>query len=395
MDVPRSMKSGTHHAPSAVSPKVVHITSAHQTDDDRIFHKECCSLAEHGFAVTVVGPKRGSGSAAGVRILGVPPLSGGRLGRMSVTVWRLVTRSLRLPADVYHFHDPELIALGFVLKLFGRRVVYDVHEDYPQKILTREWISPAIRRPLSMVMAAVEAAAGRLFDGIVAVTPTIAARFPPAKTITLCNYPMLEEFSAVAGTPYSDRPFQVCYVGGLSKTRGLFDIVKAAGLVQGGAAQCMHLAGHFESDEEEAQSRAEPGWARVDYLGWLDRPGVARLMANVRAGLVVLHPNRCFIDAYPIKMFEYMAAGLPVVASDFPVYREILGDGACGLLVPPADPSALARAIEWIFVHPDEAQAMGESGRNRVEMLYTWEAERKKLLALYQRLATPAMPCAY
>ena len=118
----------------------------------------------------------------------------------------------------------------------------------------------------------------------------------------------------------------------------------------------------------------------MDYLGWLDRAGIARLMANVRAGLVVLHPDRCFIDAYPIKMFEYMAAGLPVVASDFPVYREILDDGACGLLIAPVDPSALARAIEWIFAHPDEAQAMGEHGRRRVERLYTWQAEREKLV---------------
>ncbi len=392
---PRSTETGPRHAPSTISPRIVHITSAHQTGDDRIFHKECRSLAAHGFAVTVVGPGEGSGSVAGVRILGVPSLAGGRLRRMSATVWRLLTRCLRLPAEVYHFHDPELITLGFVLKLLGRRVVYDVHEDYPQKILTKEWISPIVRRPLSVMMAAVEALAGRLFDGIVAVTPTIADRFPPAKTTTLRNFPMPEEFSAVAGAPYVERPFRVCYVGGLSKARGLFDMVRAAGLVRGGAARCLQLAGRFQGDEDEAQSRAEPGWARVDYLGWLDRPGIAQIMANVRAGLVVLHPDRCFIDAYPIKMFEYMAAGLPVVASDFPVYREILNDGACGLLIAPADPIALARAIEWIFAHPDEAQAMGEEGRRRASLLYTWTAERTKLFELYRRLATPAMPCAY
>jgi glycosyltransferase involved in cell wall biosynthesis len=371
----------------------VHITSAHHTGDDRIFHKQCRSLAAHGFAVTVVGPGEDGGSVAGVRILGIPSLGGGRLRRMSATVWRLLTRCVRLPADVYHFHDPELISLGFVLKLLGRRVVYDVHEDYPQKILTKDWISPVVRRPLSVMMAAVEALAGRLFDGIVAVTPTIAARFPPAKTTTLRNFPMFEEFATVAETPYLERPLQVCYVGTLSKARGLFDMVRAAGLVRDGAAQCLQLAGGFEADDEEAQSRAEPGWARVDYRGWLDRPDIAQIMANVRAGLVVLHPDPCFIDAYPVKMFEYMAAGLPVVASDFPAYREILDDGACGLLIAPADPVALARAIEWLFAHPDEAQAMGDQGRRRAGMLYSWAAERKKLFELYRRVAPPARPC--
>jgi glycosyltransferase involved in cell wall biosynthesis len=385
--------TGARREASGLAPSIVHITSAHQTGDDRIFHKECRSLAANGFAVTVVGPGQGSESIAGVRIVGVPSFGGGRLRRMSATVCRLLIRCLRLPADVYHFHDPELITLGFALKLLGRRVVYDVHEDYPQKILTKEWISPIVRRPLSVMMAAVEALAGRLFDGIVAVTPTIADRFPPAKTTTLRNFPMLEEFPAAAGMAYGERPLRVCYVGGLSKTRGLLDMVRAAGLAQGGAAQCLQLAGCFGDDEEEAQSRAEPGWARVDYLGWLDRAGIAQIMANVRAGLVVLHPDRCFMEAYPIKMFEYMAAGLPVVASDFPVYREILDDGACGLLIAPADPPALARAIEWILAHPDKAEAMGEQGRQRVSTLYTWAAERQKLFDLYRRLATPAVPC--
>jgi glycosyltransferase involved in cell wall biosynthesis len=388
-DQHRKIKSGLDHATSAKLAQIMHITSAHRTDDDRIFHKECRSLADHGFDVTLVGPGDEGRSRDGVRIVGVPARAGGRLRRMTEFVWRLTATSLRRPADVHHFHDPELITLGFVLKLLGRRVVYDVHEDYPQKILTKEWIRPYLRRPLSAAIALVEAAAGRLFDGIVAVTPTIAARFPPAKTITLCNYPMLEEFPAISGPAYADRPFQVCYVGGFSEARGLFDMVQAAGLVRGGAARCLQLAGRFESEEEEAHSRAEPAWARVDHLGWLDRAGIAGLMANVRAGLVVLHPIRCFVDAYPIKMFEYMVAGLPVIASDFPVYREILDDGGCGLLVPPADPPALARAIEWIFAHPDAAQAMGERGRRRIELLYTWQAEREKLFDLYGRLATP------
>ena len=103
----------------------------------------------------------------------------------------------------------------------------------------------------------------------------------------------------------------------------------------------------------------------------------------------MLHPEPSLVDAYPTKMFEYMAAGLPVVAADFPLYREILDDGRCGILVPPADPAALARAIEWIFAQPGDAQAMGQRGRRRVEALYTWAAEREKLLRLYRRLTGP------
>jgi len=106
----------------AMPPKIVHITSAHRTDDDRIFHKECRSLAEHGLSVTVIGPGEERKALAGVDILGVPSPGRGRLRRMSVTLSRLLVRCLILPADVYHFHDPDLVALGFTLKMFGRRV---------------------------------------------------------------------------------------------------------------------------------------------------------------------------------------------------------------------------------------------------------------------------------
>ena len=371
---------------TASSPRVAHLTSVHQVDDVRIFTKECRSLAAAGFEVTLVGPSETDRTIDGVRIRGVP--SGrGRLGRMIGTSWHVLRGSVASGAKVCHFHDPELIPIGFALKLLGRRVVYDVHEDCPRDILTKDWVHPVIKRPLAAAMALLEATAGRLFDGIVAVTPTIAARFPPSKTITLANYPMLEEFPAVAETPYGERPFQICYVGHLSKARGLFDMVDAAEQVRGGGARSLLLAGELASAAEEAEARARGGWQRTEYLGWIDRTGIARLMANACAGLVVLHPNRCFVDAYPIKMFEYMAAGLPVVASDFPLYREILEDGRCGCLVPPADPAALARAIEWIFDHPAEAREMGEHGRRRVERLYNWQVEREKLVSLYRRLA--------
>ena len=369
--------------------RVAHLTSVHQVDDVRIFAKECRSLAAAGFEVTLVGPSETDGAIDGVRILGVP--SGrGRLSRMIGTSWHVLRGGVASRASICHFHDPELIPIGFLLKLLGRRVIYDVHEDCPRDILTKDWIHPTIKRPLGAAMSLIEAAAGWLFDAVVAATPTIAARFPTAKTITLANYPMLEEFPAVVEAPYDERPFQVCYVGQLSKARGLLDMIDSAEQVPGGAAaRSLLLAGEFLSDAEEAEARARVGWQRTDYLGWINRAGIARLMARARAGLVVLHPNPCFIDAYPIKMFEYMAAGLPVVASDFPLYREILDDGRCGCLIPPADPVALARAVEWIFGHPNEAREMGERGRRRAEEAYTWQGEREKLVALYRRL-TPA-----
>jgi glycosyltransferase involved in cell wall biosynthesis len=367
------------------SVRVAHLTSVHSVDDIRIFVKECRTLAAAGYHVTMIGPSESSDEIENVQVVGVP-VANSRLRRMTRTVWHVLKAAFVSRAMICHFHDPELIPIGILLKLGGRRVIYDVHEDYPRDMFYKYWVPSIFKGLLATCTAVVEMVAGRLFDGVVAATPTIAARFPSAKTITLCNYPLLNEFSSLPMAAYADRPLQVCYVGGLSGTRGVFDMVRAAALVQGGAAQCLQLAGAFETQEEAANSRAEPGWARVGYFGWLDRSGIGRLIGGARAGLVVLHPEPSYLTSYPIKLFEYMSAGIPVIASDFPLWRRIIDGAGCGILVEPRDPQAIAAAIQWVFEHPRDAEEMGRRGREAVMQTYNWEQEAVQLLALYREL---------
>jgi glycosyltransferase involved in cell wall biosynthesis len=148
----------------------------------------------------------------------------------------------------------------------------------------------------------------------------------------------------------------------------------------------LRLAGAFRPQTLQAEVETLAGWNRVDFLGWADRKQVAELLGNVRAGLVVLHPTKRYPDAYPVKMFEHMATGLPVIASDFPLWREIVDGAGCGLLVDPLDPEAIAETMQWVLDHPAEAEAMGRRGRQAVAEKYNWEREAKKLIRLYQRL---------
>ena len=162
-------------------------------------------------------------------------------------------------------------------------------------------------------------------------------------------------------------------------------MVQAMGII-GDPRVRLQLAGEFDSQQHKQQLTSLPGWQSVDYHGWASRPQVAELLGNVRAGLVLFHPLPNHLDAQPNKMFEYMAAGLPVIASDFPLWREIVEGAGCGLLVDPQDPAAIAAAISWVASHPDEAEAMGRRGRQAVEEKYNWEQESAKLIQLYERL---------
>jgi glycosyltransferase involved in cell wall biosynthesis len=175
------------------------------------------------------------------------------------------------------------------------------------------------------------------------------------------------------------------------RTRGLLQMVRAVALVPG---LRLVLCGRFEDAALEAAVRAEPGWGRVQWLGQVGREPVREVMACASAGLVTLLPMPSYLDALPIKMFEYMSAGLPVVASDFPLWRGIVQRHRCGVVVDPADPAAIAAAIGSILDDPARAQAMGDAGRAAVLTAYRWPVAERELLALYDRLIGPPSTAA-
>lgn len=365
---------------------IAHLTSVHVPFDIRIFHKECKTLAAAGYDVVLIAPHQELPATAevdGVRLRPVPRARG-RRERMTRTVLQVYRAALRENADLYHFHDPEMMPVGFMLKLRGKKVIYDVHEDMPRQILTRHWIPRAMRGPTARVVAAIEAAGALIWDGIVAVTPTIAKRFPERKRVLVQNFPMPAELDRTEPVPYRERQPLVVYAGRIEGVRGAREMVAAMGALPDHVDARLALAGVFEPASLEDELRDASGWDRVDALGWLTRPEIADLLGRARIGLVLLHPVDNYIEAQPNKLFEYMAAGIPVVASDFPSWRAIVEGAGCGLLVDPLDPDGIARAIEWLLSHPTEAAAMGQRGREAVHRRYTWDAEGARLVDFYR-----------
>jgi len=365
--------------------KVVHLTSVHPALDARILYKEGRTLAESGCRVVLIAPHDRDETVAGVRIRAVPPART-RRERMTRTVFRVYRAALEEDAALYHLHDPELIPAGLGLKLRGKKVIYDVHEDLPRQTLIKEWL-PAWCRPLTAKAAGwLETVGAAFFDGIIGATPLISRRFPREKTITVRNYPLLEELVFPEAPAYQRRAPVMVYVGALSEYRGLRQMIQAVALVPDSLKARLVLAGRFSPAELEEEARRLPGWSKTEYLGWQSRTGVARLLSRSRLGLVLLHPRPNYYDSLPVKLFEYLAAGLPVVASDFPGWREIVEKNRCGFLVDPLDPRAVAQAVTRLLENPLEAEAMGRRGREAAVRYYNWEGEGKNLTAFYSSL---------
>lgn len=367
-----------------MTDSIYHVTTVHSRRDIRIFRKECTALARVYCNVHVlVADGLGDETESGVEFidLGVPSKS--RLRRMLLQPWRMY-RGLRVrnPAIV-HFHDPELLPVGLLLTWAGHLVIYDAHEDVPRQILSKHWIPPSIRGIVSKLFERFEDFVASRLAGVIAATPHISRRFGRVNvnTLDINNYPMAGELAIADHS--ARRKSQVCYVGGISRIRGVKAIVDALPLVPDIK---LVLCGRFMEPGFEEELRSLPGWRQVEYLGQVDRQGVRSVLAESIAGLVTLLPTPNYLDSLPIKMFEYMSANLPVIASNFPLWEEIIGASKSGLCVDPTSPEAIAKAIRELATNPVLVDAFGCAGRNAVTDHYNWEAESEKLTEFYAKL---------
>lgn len=364
--------------------RIAHLTSAHPRYDIRIFFKECLSLLSGANEVSlVVADGCGGEIFNGVQIFDVG-CSKGRLNRMFHIPRLVFLKAVELDADIYHLHDPELLPIGVKLKKLGKKVLFDSHEDVPKQILGKHYLHPLLRKFISKSYAFYENYACSRFDGIVAATPYIRDKFKLVnpKTIDVNNFPILSEFKSVKGAEKSLN--EICYVGTIAQVRGVLELVAAMNLTNSEVR--LNMVGAFAEEKIQERVSVQPGWKKVNYLGVQDRQGVGEVLGRSIAGLVNLHPLINYLDALPIKMFEYMSAGIPVIASDFPLWRDILKDNKCGVCVNPLDPQDIANAINYLVSHPEEARIMGENGRRAILEKFNWSIEEKKLIQFYEEV---------
>ncbi|MDN4526104.1 glycosyltransferase family 4 protein [Fictibacillus fluitans] len=372
--------------------KICHLTSVHPADDIRIFVKECRSLANAGHDVYLVAPNTENKIIDGVKVVGITSASGSRYKRMVDAAKSVYRAAIEIDAEVYHFHDPELMVIGLLLKRKGKKVIYDVHEDVPEQVLSKQWIPKPLRKNISVSVRRMEKFAAAKFDAVVTATPTITRRFKTynANTVTVHNFPILQELienSPRAGLkPRKDNSF--LYIGGITELRGIKEMLLAIEFLNGrGDEGELVLAGKFAPPALEQEMKQKEGWPHVDHKGWLGRSEVKEVLSQSTAGLVLIRPEPRYMVSYPIKLFEYMAAGIPSIASNFPLWEDFVIGNQCGLCVDPLDPEAIADAMKWLMENPEEARQMGENGRKAVIEKYNWEKESQELIALYKRLA--------
>lgn len=364
--------------------KVCHITSAHPDGDIRIYHKECVSLSKAGYEVVHIVPNSENRTTAeGVRIVSFETPKTSRLKRMIQTTKTVYRKAVEEDALIYHFHDPELLPYGLKLQRKGKIVIYDAHEDVPRQILGKPWIPKPLRKLIAWSFEQYENYVAKRLAFVVVSTPTIRKRYEKItrNTQDICNYPILEENTNEPD--WKQKKNEICYLGGLTKMRGIREIIQA---MQHIPDYQLNLAGSYSPESFRDSLTPLQGWEQVNELGFLNRQEVIHVLNRSKIGLVTLYPQENYLDSLPIKMFEYMLAGIPVVASNFPLWQEIVKDADCGVCIDPKNPKEIGEVLQIILSDEERAQEMGRNGRKKVLEKYNWKNEEQKLLTIYAQL---------
>ena len=361
--------------------KVCHLTSAHKNNDVRIFHKECVSLASRGDLDVYLVAEGESREQDGVHVIGVGKQPAGRKERALDFTKKVYEAALALDADLYHFHDPELLPAGRKLASRGKAVIFDSHENTSEQIMIRSYIPLAVRKAVSGAYRAYEKGSIKKFEGVIyPEEPTPFDSF--AKRVAIVdNTPRLSEFYDRYTENDSKPGNVVCHVGSLDPERGVPQLIK--GCYRAGAK--LILAGRFESEDYRKSLMDDESFSCVDYRGYVDRSRVTEIYNEASIGASTLLNIGQYVIArnLPTKVYECMAMGLPLILSDTPYAREILKKYEFAKLVTPEDPDSIAEAIRSLSENDELRKKMGMEARLAVKEKFNWTVDEAALFKLY------------
>lgn len=366
---------------------VCHITTVHPASDVRIFYKECVSAVKAGFDTYLIVRHEKDETVDGVKILSLPLLKARGFGRL-VNCIRALKKAVRLNADIYQFHDPELLPVGMALKLFTRgKVIYDVHEDIQKHALGKSWFAPAIRKFLGAALRSLERLGESFFDAIFLAEDSYKSNFRK-QSLVVYNYPVFKNYPVLKNETNRNT---LIYVGVIRKKRGVFEMIEAVESLAGQFKNVrLFLIGQFFPaglKKEVKRKITESGLEKnVVITGRLNYQNVFEYLQESDIGLALLHSDGNYVNSLPTKMFEYMMLSKPVVVSNFPLWEEIVREAQCGLTVDPYDPAEIAEKIARLLRDSELRKEMGENGRRAVEQKYNWSSEEEKLISCYRQL---------
>jgi len=358
--------------------KIAHLTSVHPQNDNRIFYKECTTLVKEGYDVALIVAGSESSVINDINIVGYEK-SQGRLKRiLKTSLIDMIKICKKIDADIYHFHDPELIFTGFYLKMIGKKVIYDIHENNPASLLSKPYIkSNLTRKILAKIFDIFEKSSVRFFDAIVTARPDITKRFKHKNIVTLRNFPILPDLEKLKKIDIIKEKPSVIFVGGMTKIRGINELLDAFENLD---EYELWLLGPIH--EDRLSQRIENGCKNVRYLGEVEAYEIFNYINHADIGIITFLSAPNHLQTLATKPFEYMACGKPMIMSNFSYWQETFGNSS--LYVDPSNSIEIVERVRSLLGDRKLMKKMGEINKKLSKDEYNWEKESQKLIKLYR-----------
>lgn len=374
--------------------KIFMFSSVHVWMDTRIFYKEAVTLVNQGYQVefyAIDNDTRVLDTKVNVHLL----KKRGKWYR-PFRWFYLYKEALRSDALFYHFHDPELLIVAKALrkKKPGAIIIYDMHEYFPGQIEKKEWIPKWIRKPLSSWVRKKEKNGMKACDAVIFAEKSYAKKHPEYKgeKKEVLNFPT---WQSVSNVPKEEK-FTFIYVGDIVINRNVFGMLNVIGELKKRGYKNLQLkligpiSNSLEIELYKYMKKIGVG-EEVIFYGRLPYTSIWDHYSRAHVGLCLLYPHPNYLQSMATKIYEYMAASLPCIVSDFPEWAALINKTNSGLTANPHNVSAITDQAEKLMINPLLCEMMGKSGRFAFEQKYNWEGEAKKLGDLYKELVKKRM----
>lgn len=357
--------------------KICQITTLHPKNDNRIFYKECISLKNNGYDVTLIVAGEIDHELDGINIIGLKKYSSRLKTFFMTSIFEVLKAAKKIDADIYHFHDPELIFMGLVLKIKGKRVIYDIHENNSAAIMSKPYLkNKFIKYIISKCFNLFEKIVIMFFDAIVTARPDITEKFKHKKIITLRNFPILNRKKNNYINIKSKSRKSVIYVGVMTEIRGIETLIDAFNDMPEYELLLLGIIrGSF------LKNKIEKSKANVKYLGVVESFEVFQYIQKADVGIVTFLPVPNHIKTLATKPFEYMACGKPMIMSNFSYWKQTFGDSS--LYVDPNSKEEIINATKFLMNNTELFDKMVKKNSFLSKEKYNWESESVKLINLY------------
>lgn len=369
---------------------ICYLTGKYSRYDSLMFVRQGRSLARNGYRVTYIVPDNcGDELKDGVNIVSIGMQHYGRIGKLLNSKQSLYRKAIEIDADIYQISELELMHMGVKLKRLGKKVVFNIRENYLTQILDKDYIPHHLRKPIAKITELMMKKYLSQYDVLFSVTPELVEQakdlFGVSQSYLLANFPDVDPNYSLSFEDYAKRKDVLLYFGTIYKISYqelIFDALTTLPQVH------YLIAGKADSGYLSDLKR-HPYWDKTEFIDGFSKDELRNILDRATMSNILRDFDRMGIPNGSlgiIKMFESMEAALPIICSDVKINREIVEKYHCGICVDPKNVKQIQNAIKYLSENKQEAYRMGQNGRQAIIEEFNWENQFKTYINILNSL---------